>query len=290
MRYYKSLLVLILFGTGVFVLQNGCGGASYREDAGEVISQIQANEYFSPTSPITSLNYQVEFEEGAKPYVGYRKSSAVHTGTAFVGIQWWRIFGLNMEKLFEKRIQQHNFKLYTPDDQYINSKTAFPGNSGLSKKGQSRSTNEIIDLGRQLKNSDTSTGRAVIILFLNGYYEGNRNILGVSFGGTSIIALFKEVIENGLFDEKEQVEQAVLVHEAGHALGLVNNGVPMKALHEDTIYDPAKKAHCSNDQCVMFWSVNTVSNIPDRIKKRVMFTPEILFGQECFDDVHNYTP
>ena len=114
--------------------------------------------------------------------------------------------------------------------------------------------------------------------------------MGVSFGGTSIVAIFKQVVKDGMFAEEEQVEQAVLVHEAGHALGLVNNGLPMQSSHEDTVHDPAKRAHCSVDQCVMFWSVNAVSKIPDKIKKNFMPTAEVLFGQECLNDVHNYTP
>ena len=282
MQYYKFLLLIFLFGVGIFVLPK-CGGINPDEDAAQVISHIQVSEYFSPTSVVTELTFQVEFEDGAKPYVGQSTSRGLSKVRSF---PCWQIFSKNMEDLFKIRIQK-GFQLNMPSDQSIQTKISF---ADSSKRDQPRAASEILDLGRQLKNPDTSTGRTIIILFLNGFYQGDPNILGVSFGATSIIAIFKQVIEGGGFDEKQQVEQAVLVHEAGHALGLVNNGLPMQSSHEDTVHDPAKRAHCSVDQCVMFWSVNTVSNTPDRIKKNFMPTAEVLFGQECLNDAHNYTP
>ena len=282
MQYYKFLLLIFLFGTGIFAFQR-CGGINPNEDASQVISQIQVSEYFSPTSHVTELTFQVEFEDGAKPYVGQSTSRGLSKVRSF---SWWQIFSKNMEELFKIRIQK-GFQLNMPSDQSIQTKISF---ADSSKRDQPRAAIEILDLGRQLKNQDTPTGRTIIILFLNGFYQGDPNILGVSFGGTSIVAIFKQVVKDGMFAEEEQVEQAVLVHEAGHALGLVNNGLPMQSSHEDTVHDPAKRAHCSVDQCVMFWSVNAVSKIPDKIKKNFMPTAEVLFGQECLNDVHNYTP
>lgn len=45
------------------------------------------------------------------------------------------------------------------------------------------------------------------------------------------------------------VEQSTIVHELGHALGFVNNGVPMVTNHQDV----AHGRHTTDDQCVMYY-------------------------------------
>jgi hypothetical protein len=47
------------------------------------------------------------------------------------------------------------------------------------------------------------------------------------------------------------IEKAVLVHELGHILGLVNNHLPMATPHEDTGHE----THSTNQNSVMFWAV-----------------------------------
>ena len=63
------------------------------------------------------------------------------------------------------------------------------------------------------------------ILYLNGEFEDNENALGIAYKGSSF-AMFKENIEDSafLFISAEDIEKAVLVHEYGHLLGLVNMG------------------------------------------------------------------
>ncbi len=84
----------------------------------------------------------------------------------------------------------------------------------------------------------TQTRRSYYLLFLNGLFDddgsgkGNPNILGVSLGDTGVIAIFKPVIDGtrqtALDTETPKlVEQLTLIHEFGHAAGLVDNGMPM---------------------------------------------------------------
>ena len=76
--------------------------------------------------------------------------------------------------------------------------------------------------------------------------------------------MFKDTIEATLSGPpmvRDAVEPAVLVHELGHELGLVNNGIPMvNGNHED----PDHPAHDSNTNCLMYWAVST-SRVPDLI-------------------------
>ena len=74
--------------------------------------------------------------------------------------------------------------------------------------------------------------------------------IGVSLTGTTVIAIFKDVIESsGVRSDgivPKFIEQSTIVHELGHALGLVNNGVSISSDH----HDADNGAHCINDICV----------------------------------------
>lgn len=74
---------------------------------------------------------------------------------------------------------------------------------------------------------------------------------------------------------KPIVEGAVLVHEVGHNLGLVNIGAAMVAPHEDASHP----AHDANTSCVMHYAIATdlvtavTGSLPDR------------FDAECIADL-----
>ena len=76
----------------------------------------------------------------------------------------------------------------------------------------------------------------------------------------------------------------------GHAIGLVDNGLPLTSDHYDEEADAAgSPAHCSNPNCVMYWAnttsttelVNYISNLLGQEDT----TDLLLFGDECLDDV-----
>jgi len=89
----------------------------------------------------------------------------------------------------------------------------------------------------------------------------------LSYSGTSF-CLFKDSVQSAstLTISGPVIERAVLVHELGHNLGLVNNGVPMQTPHQDT----ANGAHDANTGCVMHFSVETslvsqlLGTVPDQ--------------------------
>jgi hypothetical protein len=105
---------------------------------------------------------------------------------------------------------------------------------------------------------NAATGVAVMyFLYLDGSSDldsGNTRVLGYAYHGSSV-ALFQDSIEaaeSGLILQGN-VEDAVIVHEAGHLLGLVDNGIAMQTDHRDD----AHGAHDTNDQCIMYWTIET---------------------------------
>ncbi len=126
---------------------------------------------------------------------------------------------------------------------------------------------EIIDIedqNRSVYNEGSEIG--VYFLFVNGKNKGdsdNEKTLGIAYRNTSMV-IFEETIQ-GLSDdidepERHKLERAVINHEMGHNLGLVDNGSPMQTDHRDK----DKGSHCDNDNCLMHWTVKT-GDVVDKI-------------------------
>ncbi len=100
------------------------------------------------------------------------------------------------------------------------------------------------------------------VLYLNGAYQKDDDVLGVAYGPSSV-AIFKEKIDGisipfwaTSFVDHTDYEKSVLVHEFGHLLALVNIGYESQRNHESSYTH-----HCVHDDCVMYHSVETVSII-----------------------------
>lgn len=100
---------------------------------------------------------------------------------------------------------------------------------------------------------------AVYFLFLDGpsgENQGSEMVLGQAYYNTSMVVYEKSLQDNsGGFGQPElyKLETTVINHEFGHILGLVNNGTFMYHAHQDT----AHGAHCSNQNCLMYWEAET---------------------------------
>jgi hypothetical protein len=130
----------------------------------------------------------------------------------------------------------------------------------LPARGGVWTSRDVVDLARSSADLQSRDGTVVThLLFLDGRFE-QANVLGVAIGHDTI-AIFSQVIRdncttfNGCLSGPESVFRAVLVHEFGHAMGLVNNGIPMVRNHED----PEHKGHSANCASVMYWAVETTS-------------------------------
>lgn len=135
--------------------------------------------------------------------------------------------------------------------------------------------------------------RRLYIVFLDGYFEdatGTRDdVLGVSIGTTGVIAMFKPVIDSAgfLMTVRRRVEQTVLVHEFGHSVGLVDNGAPNVSAHVDEEHG----AHCTNEDCVMYWANHAGAGVFDFAMLGMNSGAQVLFDQACLDDLRaHYGP
>lgn len=109
------------------------------------------------------------------------------------------------------------------------------------------------------KQKPSGTTLTAFVLVLDGDYEGNSGsskILGLAYGGSSM-SLFEKTIQafSGGVGEPTvtTLETTVIEHEFGHVLGLVNNGSSLQSAHQDG----ANGKHCTNQNCLMYYSVET---------------------------------
>lgn len=111
--------------------------------------------------------------------------------------------------------------------------------------------------------SDLSRGIAVFyVLCVTGAsnLDGqSTEVLGLSYRGGSL-ALFMDNANPGPgpFVTRAEIEGAVLVHESGHLLGLVDGGVPMVTPHAD----PSHPDHDADADCIMYWTISITATGP----------------------------
>lgn len=138
-------------------------------------------------------------------------------------------------------------------------------------------------LERQHRDQASSGSTAVFyVLYLDGASDQDGpsgSVLGWAHGPSSV-GIFRQTIQgaSSLLATPEQIEGAVLVHEAGHLLGLVNNGTPMVANHEDA----AHRGHDVDDGCIMHWQIET-SDIVALIQSRGALPTQ--FDARCIEDL-----
>lgn len=123
---------------------------------------------------------------------------------------------------------------------------------------------------------------AFYVVFVNGYWVDDagteqKDVLGVSIGDTGVIGVFKPTITSPL------VEQLTLVHHLGHAVGFVDNGVPVgeaNRAHVDTV----NVHHCTNKQCAMSFGIETTAGAEAYASASIRSPEAVLIGQECLSD------
>lgn len=92
-------------------------------------------------------------------------------------------------------------------------------------------------------NFTTHNDTVVIrILYLPGSYLPSPECRGLAYDDYAFV-IFRNLVE-------PHQERAVLVHELGHLLGLVNCGIKPVSDHQDDRH----KWHCKNPKCVMYYS------------------------------------
>lgn len=118
--------------------------------------------------------------------------------------------------------------------------------------------------------------------------DDDSRILGLQFGRHTV--LFKDTIEDVCESSSTPVnreqacrrtERAIWIHEIGHAIGLVDNGLPMVEDHKDE----GRGAHSENDECIMYWAY-TGEALGDRVVDAILGgEPELGFDEYCLHDI-----
>ena len=120
---------------------------------------------------------------------------------------------------------------------------------------------EVRRLAAALPSSGEEGRYTIDVLYLAGSSSaddghGHETQLGSSVGARTIAVYVEEVRRSSTSSlNPVELEGALLVHEAGHLLGLVGLGLPLTAPHADR----TRPGHCVNSPCVMnarspFWS------------------------------------
>jgi hypothetical protein len=223
------------------------------------------------TTAVDHVQLEVDYAGGAEPYTG----NVIGFGDL------WGLFQANADRLFS------NTKV-------VDVPTTLAEMEAIGAVDDGELTvDDILALAAQHRDLVPSANTATFyVLFLDGYFaddSGTRDtVLGVSIGDTHVLAMFKPVIEStgGVVPNVEKfVEQSVLIHEFGHAVGLVDNGVATTSDHEDGEH----VHHCSDDSCVMFWANEGAADAAAFAQQYVTSGDAILFGDECLADVDALT-
>lgn len=109
----------------------------------------------------------------------------------------------------------------------------------------------------QRSTSTTDDEVSIHVLYVAGSHgedDAQTNAIGLAYSA-STIALFPDRWQglSSMLGSSQAIERAVLVHEIGHLLGLVNLGYTSDMDHED----PDQPGHSDNEGSVMFHAVET---------------------------------
>lgn len=253
-------------GGGVPDAEPGTGAAS---GTGRTLSQAEiARQVFSPA--VTGFSVHAFHEAGAEPYVGRLGLTANDT---------WDITTESYRDLFAAHAGR---TLSVPST--LEQMQGFP-DRGI----RSWNIEELTALGDALAPPLVAGDEVhVTILFVNGLFDSNEAILGIHPANRHYAFVFKDVVESVGGDATTQryVEQATIVHEIGHAIGLVANGVPMVNAHEDTDHPH----HTTNRDGVMYWAVESRNGALAFLTDVITGARLSLFGTESLLDAQNFMP
>ncbi len=161
---------------------------------------------------------------------------------------------------------------------------------GLEAQAQAIWSDEALEnlAAENVPPSDNLTSRIVLVFVRGAAEAAGLTTSQTTSDGTVIIGVMKDGLsalatrqQGGLW-----VESLAVSHALGHALGLVNRGVPMRLPHED----PASVGHCENPNCVMSAAVESGAGLLLMAKARLQVPTPVVFGRECLDDTQTFAP
>ncbi len=247
----------------------GCGKTQIDSQSDSTINAIYNNSlssnYFKSSQKII---VEVYYESGAEPFAG----------STLNGMPYWKILEDNLNAIFQYRTSKPI--VVVPKD--LATMTLIPVQNKTKW-----TPDDLIQLNTQYKQaSPTATEAHFYIYFLKGNSTSSNNVIAESVNGTPVIGIYKNVITaSGGPIVQRYVEQSTLVHEIGHALGFVNNGVPMKTNHQDS----AHGAHSTNPNCVMYYLNEGAADMMSFVSKFISSGNTIMWGPEVLADAQAFS-
>jgi hypothetical protein len=248
---------------------SACGSQEDAAEASDALTnQPPASALFVPTTKRVVI--EVDYEAGAEPFVGPTPTMR----------DPWSILRENARALLGEETE-----LVIPSDLAHMERLD-------DIREREHSQEDLLAIAAKHRGS-VSSGDTVTfyVVFLAGAFKDEEGAVspqtpGVSVRGTGVIALFKEAIAAGFTREASPIfmEQATLVHELGHAVGLVGSGIEPTTRHRAEEHG----AHCGNPACIMFWKNVLVKDDVDFVDTYLRPRRGILFGPECLTDVHTF--
>ncbi len=271
MRFLPLLLTLFL---------TACGGGGKDARTGDhgTNEHESSKNYFKVSKRLT---IQVAYEPAAEPYAG-----SVSPGNPF---SVWQLTEENLFALYQGRADPPLISVPKTLDQF----QVIPAQNKTSWKLE-----ELYELAQEHRNGESSASHTYFwVVFLKGHYHDGKKLqtgtVGLAIGGTTVIAIFKDVVEGTgagqsapLMQElvPRYVEQSTVVHELGHALGLVDNGIPMHQPHKDADHG----AHCNNPDCVMYWVNEGTGDLANFVRNMITSGGVVMYDQKCLDDARKF--
>ena len=243
-------------------------GSSGAVDAGPVSTQPPVTTLFAKS--ITSVVIEIDYAAGAEPYVGNVEKFG----------DPWRLFNGNSLAIFDGK------KTVT-----------FPKTLAKMEKlddvpAQNFSNTDLLAVAAAHRTEPQySNGASFYVIFVNGYWldeagTERKDILSVAIGNTGVIAMFKPAISTPVVNPTpppQFIEQLALIHAFGHAVGFVDNGVPVVESNRAHV-DTENVHHCTNKQCALAFPVETAAGAAAYAKQLIRSPESILYGQECLSD------
>ncbi len=253
-----------------------CGKVSDETTITYIDKQSEENLKVLFGSSMSLMEVEVVYEPGAEPYVGSRPN----------GKPYWNLFETNIKEIFKQR--EGDYTLVVP-------KTLAEMRQIPDQAKSSWSVADLQALEKAHRRTvHSGTQASLFVVFVEGYMEqngsANPGIIGVSVAGSTMVAIFKDAIkgvaETSSAATAKFMEQSTLVHEFGHTVGLVDNGVGMSTNHKDEEHGH----HCDNSNCVMYWKNEGKSDLILFVQQMMLSGNSVMFDQNCLNDTKNYSP
>lgn len=248
-----------------------CGSDVVRQSDGRLTTTQtpQTGVMASIWSPsVRRLVVEVDYGTGATPYV--RPVQGITSP--------WSILQNNVARLF------------AGSGKSITVPTTLGQMQSIPASAQDYTAEELLALSRRYRNTaSTADTTSFHVMILNAWFRdetGRRrtDLLAGHLDGTEVIVIFRPVVATTASTSRPDapaiVEQMALVHEFGHAVGMVANGIEAASGAQDPVYHH----HCSSTRCVMN-AYNEGGAAALAFASRYATTGDaVLFGPECLAD------